>query len=86
MKALMLEGKRKLTLLDVEDPVASANSQLISIKATSIGGSEYLGLNNPGRSGSGRSGSGVDRGRSKIFTEAVEKYLSMAFQPAILSR
>ena len=48
MKALMLEDKRKLTLLDVEDPVASANSQLISIKSTSIGGSEYLGFNNPG--------------------------------------
>lgn len=48
MRALVLEDKRKLTLLDVEDPVASDNSQLIFIKATGIGGSEYLGFNNPG--------------------------------------
>jgi len=48
MKALVLEDKRILTLRDVEDPVASNNCQIISIKAVGIGGSEYLGFNNPG--------------------------------------
>lgn len=48
MKALVLEGVRRLSLRDVEAPLPAAGHVLIDVKVTSIGGSEYLGYNNPG--------------------------------------
>ena len=48
LKALALEDKRVLTLRDIEEPVIADDTQLVTIEAVSIGGSEYLGFNNPG--------------------------------------
>lgn len=48
MRALILEGKGTLKLREVEDPTQNDNYQLIKVEAVSIGGSEYLGFNNPG--------------------------------------
>ena len=44
----MLKEKRVLALHDIEEPEAGDNTQLITVEAVSIGGSEYLGFNNPG--------------------------------------
>lgn len=48
MKALLLESSRKLSLQDIEPPKVRKGNVLIVVEATSIGGSEYLGYNNPG--------------------------------------
>lgn len=48
MKALVLEDKGILKLREVEDPAQSDDYPLINIEAVGIGGSEYLGFNNPG--------------------------------------
>lgn len=44
----MLKGKRALELQDIAEPEVGEGNQLIIIEAVSIGGSEYLGFNNPG--------------------------------------
>ena len=48
MKSLRLEGKRLLKLREVEEPKVNKSDEVISIEAVGIGGSEYLGFNNPG--------------------------------------
>ncbi len=48
MKALLLEGSKTLTLRDIDAPQPNAAAQLITVEATGIGGSEYLGFNKPG--------------------------------------
>ncbi len=48
MKALRLEGKRKLTLCDAPEPIKSDFCEVISVEIAGIGGSEYLGFDNPG--------------------------------------
>lgn len=48
MKALLLKDKRVMTLHDIEVPENDGNTQLITVEAVGIGGSEYLGFNNPG--------------------------------------
>jgi threonine dehydrogenase-like Zn-dependent dehydrogenase len=48
LKTLMLKEKRVLALHDIKEPEAGDNTQLITVEAVSIGGSEYLGFNNPG--------------------------------------
>ncbi len=48
MKALVLEGERRLILEDVSDPADGSGLELIDVEVTSIGGSEYLGYSNPG--------------------------------------
>ncbi len=48
MNALMLEGEKYLALRDIEEPSACSGSEIISVAAVSIGGSEYLGFSNPG--------------------------------------
>ena len=48
MKALLLEGKRQLSLSDVAAPVADPDQAVIDVELAGIGGSEYLGYNNPG--------------------------------------
>jgi|TARA_B110000908_G_C10240561_1_gene445828 (R,R)-butanediol dehydrogenase/meso-butanediol dehydrogenase/diacetyl reductase len=48
MKALVLEQQRVLTLQEVPAPEVGEAHELIHIEAVSIGGSEYLGFNNPG--------------------------------------
>ncbi len=48
MQALRLQSTKLLQLQDVPDPVPSPGEVLINIEAVSIGGSEYLGYNNPG--------------------------------------
>lgn len=48
MKALVLEGSKQLNLRDVPGPVPASGDVLVSVAATGIGGSEYLGFANPG--------------------------------------
>ncbi|MGI9407861.1 MAG: zinc-dependent alcohol dehydrogenase [Hyphomicrobiaceae bacterium] len=48
MRALVLEGERRLSLRDVDTPAAGSGHVLIDVEVASIGGSEYLGYNNPG--------------------------------------
>jgi threonine dehydrogenase-like Zn-dependent dehydrogenase len=48
VKALILEDKRKLVLKNVDTPSFSDAEVLIDIEVAGIGGSEYLGFNNPG--------------------------------------
>ncbi len=48
MKSLLLEGTRLLNLKEVEKPKPNGNEALVYVEAVSIGGSEYLGFNNPG--------------------------------------
>jgi len=48
VKALILEDKRKLVLRDRDTPLFTDSEVLIDIEVAGIGGSEYLGFNNPG--------------------------------------
>lgn len=48
MKALVLEGKRKLCLKDIATPALRDGEVLLDVEVAGIGGSEYLGFNNPG--------------------------------------
>ena len=48
MKALILEDKRKLVFRDRDTPSFTDGQVLIDIEVAGIGGSEYLGFNNPG--------------------------------------
>ncbi len=48
MKVLLLEGKRSLHLRDLDEPKSQSGSKVITVEAVGIGGSEYLGFNNPG--------------------------------------
>ncbi len=48
MKALILEAKDKLLVREVPDPIATYDETTISVELAGIGGSEYLGLANPG--------------------------------------
>ncbi len=48
MKALQLRGKEKLMLEEVNSPIPQKEEVVINIEITGIGGSEYLGYNNPG--------------------------------------
>jgi threonine dehydrogenase-like Zn-dependent dehydrogenase len=48
LKALKLEDKRTLILRDIDEPKTAYNTQIVTIEAVSIGGSEYIGFNNPG--------------------------------------
>ena len=48
LKSLQLEGKRLLKLREVEDPDVKDNEVVVMVEAVGIGGSEYLGFNNPG--------------------------------------
>ncbi|MEM7562293.1 MAG: zinc-binding dehydrogenase [Pseudomonadota bacterium] len=48
MKSLQLEGERLLKLRDVECPEAKDSEEVVLVQAAGIGGSEYLGFNNPG--------------------------------------
>lgn len=48
MKALVLEGKRKLGVRVYENPKPADGHVIIDVKVAGIGGSEYLGYNNPG--------------------------------------
>lgn len=48
MKALVLESEQTLSLIDVVPPSPAEGESLITVEATGIGGSEYLGFANPG--------------------------------------
>ncbi len=48
LKALLLEGERRLSLLDIDAPVAGPGQVFVDVEVASIGGSEYLGYKNPG--------------------------------------
>ena len=48
MKSLQLERERHLVLRDVDEPEANINNIVVTVESVSIGGSEYLGYNNPG--------------------------------------
>jgi len=48
MKALVLAAKKSLQIRQLPEPEVLAGEVLIDIQAVSIGGSEYLGYNNPG--------------------------------------
>lgn len=48
MKALILNNKRELAFCEQEIPALNDGEILLDVEATSIGGSEYLGFNNPG--------------------------------------
>lgn len=48
MKALVLDAQKNLVVREVSDPIPLENQSLITVVATGIGGSEYLGFNNPG--------------------------------------
>jgi len=48
MQALLLTGKNKLSIQQVKSPIPKEDEILIRIEITGIGGSEYLGYNNPG--------------------------------------
>jgi len=48
LKSLQLEGKRLLKLREIQEPEVNIDNTVISVEATGVGGSEYLGFNNPG--------------------------------------
>jgi threonine dehydrogenase-like Zn-dependent dehydrogenase len=48
MKALVLDAPKKMVVREMDDPIPLENQILVKIVATGIGGSEYLGFNNPG--------------------------------------
>jgi len=48
MKALLLIGTEKLIFKELKSPVPQKEEVLVNIEITGIGGSEYLGLKNPG--------------------------------------
>ncbi|MCP4970543.1 MAG: alcohol dehydrogenase catalytic domain-containing protein [Arcobacter sp.] len=48
MKALFLEKQKTLSIKEVNTPIETNDNVLIDIEVTGIGGSEYLGFNNPG--------------------------------------
>lgn len=48
MKALLLEGSKNLSLKNIDSPKLSKGHVLVSVQATSIGGSEYLAYSDPG--------------------------------------
>lgn len=48
MKALLLEGARRLSLVDRDAPEARAGESLVTVEVAGIGGSEYLGYRAPG--------------------------------------
>lgn len=48
MKALVLEQARHLVVREIKMPELPSDYELVSVVATSIGGSEYQGFNNPG--------------------------------------
>jgi len=48
MQAILLKDKNKLSIEQVKYPVPKEDEILIRIEITGIGGSEYLGYNNPG--------------------------------------
>ncbi len=48
MKALVLEKKRVLRLKDKATPIIQQGQVLLDVEVAGIGGSEYLGYNNPG--------------------------------------
>ena len=48
LKALLLEGERRLSLADIDTPGTAADEVLIDVEVAGIGGSEYLAYNNPG--------------------------------------
>jgi threonine dehydrogenase-like Zn-dependent dehydrogenase len=48
MKALVLDASKKLVVREVNDPIPLYHQTLVMVVATGIGGSEYLGFDNPG--------------------------------------
>jgi threonine dehydrogenase-like Zn-dependent dehydrogenase len=48
MQALVLNTQKTLVVREVNDPVPLENQSLVTVVAAGIGGSEYLGFNNPG--------------------------------------
>ncbi|MEM9002516.1 MAG: zinc-binding dehydrogenase [Cyanobacteria bacterium P01_F01_bin.86] len=48
MKALVLEERRVLRVAEWEEPIATDGYSIIDVAVAGIGGSEYLGFNNPG--------------------------------------
>ncbi|EGG94010.1 sorbitol dehydrogenase [gamma proteobacterium IMCC1989] len=48
MKALVLDAQKKMVVREMDDPIPLENQTLVKVVATGIGGSEYLGFNNPG--------------------------------------
>ena len=48
MKKLVLEGQGVLKLIDAPTPVATIDQEVINVELAGLGGSEYLGMANPG--------------------------------------
>jgi (R,R)-butanediol dehydrogenase/meso-butanediol dehydrogenase/diacetyl reductase len=48
MKALVLDALKKLVVREINDPIPLENQTVVTVVAAGIGGSEYLGFNNPG--------------------------------------
>jgi len=48
LKALILEDKRILRILELDTPILKDGEVLVDVEVAGIGGSEYLGFNDPG--------------------------------------
>ena len=48
LRALLLEGERRLVLSEINSPEPNVGETLISVEIAGVGGSEYQGYNSPG--------------------------------------